>query len=154
MKRTAPLNTTFSPWESYLFQGLIALTGGIGLFILLFLLASISLSVFYNGRIYPNVRVAGLDVSGMTLEQAKQAVQQNLLYPEAGKIILQDGERIWVFHPSEFGFFLDAQKSAVSAYLVGRDGPLWTRLFTPVEVWLSGVSLSPRMTYDCLLYTS
>lgn len=148
MKRTATLNGTSLSWESYLLQGLIALTGGIGLLIMLFLLGSILLSVLYNGRIYPNVRVAGVDLSGMTLEEAKQALQQNLRYPQTGKIILQDGERIWVFHPSEVGFSLDAQKSAVSAYLVGREGAVWTRLFTPIEIWLAGASLSPRMTYD------
>ncbi len=148
MRRSATLKTISLSWEFYLLQGLIALIGGVGLLGFLFLGASLLISLLYSGRIYPNVHVAGIDLSGMTIDQAHQAIRQDLRYPETGKIILQDGQRVWAFHPAELGFFLDAQKSAVSAYLVGREGTIWARLLKPLEVWLSGAPLSPMMTYD------
>ncbi len=147
VKRISTLSPTVS-WGEYFFQGVIALVGGIGLFFALVLLSNLLLVSVYSGRIFPNVRVGGIDVSGMTIEQARQALEQNLLYPQTGKIILQDGERIWMFHPREVGFSLDAQQSAVFAYRLGREGAIWTRLFEPLQVWLGGASLSPRMVYD------
>ena len=148
MRRTATLRQGSFTWQALLLQGMISLIGGMGLFLALFVVGSIFLGVLYSGRIYPKVRVGGVDVSGMTIEQARQTLQQNLLYPQTGRIVLQDKERLWIYTPSELGFFLDAQHSAVVAYEVGRKGNLWQRLFTPIEVWLSGISLSPRMTYD------
>lgn len=147
-KRTVSIQPASLTWQPLLLQGVIALAGGIGIFLSLFVAASISLGALYAGRIYPNIRVGGVDVSGMTIEQAHQTIQQNLLYPQTGRIVLQDRERIWTYAPAELGFFLDAQQSAVVAYEVGREGNLWQRLFTPIEVWLTGSSLSPRMTYD------
>ncbi len=148
MKRTASIQQASINWQTFLLQAMIALIGGIGLCFFLFTFGSIVLGTLYAGRIYPNVRVGGVDLSGMTLEQARQTLQQNLVYPQNGRIVLQDRERIWTYTPSELGFFLDAQQSAVVAYKIGREGNQWQRLFTPIEVWFGGVSLSPRMTYD------
>ncbi len=148
MKRTASIQQASFTWQPLLLQIMITLIGGIGLFLSLFVVGSILLGALYSARIYPKVRVGGVDVSGMTIEQARQTIQQNLLYPQSGRIVLQDKERIWSYAPSELGFFLDAQRSAVVAYEVGRKGNLWQRLLTPIEVWLNGISLSPRMTYD------
>ncbi|GAB4477377.1 MAG: VanW family protein [Anaerolineales bacterium] len=148
MKRTANLTPSIFPWEAIFLQGFVALVGGVGLFILSLLIGSLLLTTLYNGRIYPNVRVGGIDLSGMSIDQATQVLDQNLLYPQTGRIILQDKERIWTFHPAELGFFLDAQQSALTAYRLGREGPLWSRLWTPIKLWLTGASLSPHMTYD------
>ncbi|PWH17730.1 MAG: hypothetical protein DDG59_07425 [Anaerolineae bacterium] len=148
MKRIASIQPTSLSWQPLLLNGLIALIGGVGLFLVSIVLANLFLSVTYSGRIYPKVRVGGVDVSGLSLEQARQKIEQNLLYSQKGRIILQDNERVWAFAPSEVGFFLDAQQSALVAYRLGREGDLWTRLFTPLQIWLRGASLSPRMTYD------
>ncbi len=148
MKRTSSLKATLFDWEAYLTQLLIALTGGVALFFLLVLSGAIIFGSIYSGRIYPNIRVGGVDLSGMTIEQARQRLEEEILFPQSGKILLQDGARIWTVAPSEVGFFLDAQASAVAAYSVGREGALFSRLFRPLQVWLGGASLSPRVTYD------
>ncbi|MCS6906427.1 MAG: VanW family protein, partial [Anaerolineales bacterium] len=148
MRSTANAKAATFLWEAYLLQGLIALIGGVGLFLVSLLVGSLLIALLYTGRIYPKVQVAGVDLSGMTVEQAAQTLEQMVLYPQTGRIVLRDRGRIWSFHPVELGFSLNAQQSAVAAYRFGREGPVLSRIFAPLKIWLSGVQLSPRMTYD------
>ena len=75
-------------------QVLTALAGGILLFFALFVGMLTVYDVRYFGRVFPGVSVAGVDVSGMNPQQAAVKLSQSLAYPNAGKILLRDGERM------------------------------------------------------------
>ncbi len=100
----------------------IALIGG-------FLLSCIGLTAFaagfqadYSGRILPGVSVAGIDVAGMSIEQAAFRLEQSITYPQQGRIAFRDGTTVWMATPAELGVRLDAQASAEAAFQVGRRG--------------------------------
>lgn len=127
---------------------LIALAGGVGLFIVLLGAVAFSFSSYYSGKIYPGVSVAGVDLSGMKPEAAAALLSQRLTYPETGKIVFQQGTKVWIAKPAEIGLFLDTEKSVLAAYSLGRQGGFLTRLVDQLNAWYKGEDLAPLLVYD------
>lgn len=99
---------------------LIALIGGAGLSLLTVIALTLGYRAAHYGRILPGVVVAGVDLGGRTPAEAATRLEQALAYPQHGRIVLRDGERLWQVSPAELGFCLDAQASAQEAYRIGR----------------------------------
>lgn len=129
-------------------QTLIALVSGMVLFFILLLGALIFFDMSAVGRVYPGVSVAGIDLSGLSLEEATAALTRQVTFPDNGKIVFQDGERTWIARPSELGLAFDAVTSARAAYNLGRERNPVSRLFSRVGAWYSGRDLAPLMVYD------
>ena len=112
--------------------------------------------VWYAGRIFPGVNVAGVDVSGMKPQEAASLVSASVTYPFQGKIALRDGDKTWVATPAQLGLYLDPQTSTRAAFEVGRTGWIADRLRSQFYTWYSGRDLPPsflldeRMTYSYL----
>jgi vancomycin resistance protein YoaR len=122
----------------------------IGATLLVFLVAALPAvySQMYDGRIYPGVAVGGIDLSGLTPQQAMELLTQRLDFPTRGKIAFQDGTNMWTTTPAELGLTLDAQNTAQAAYNLGRAGSLVTRLTNRWNAWSYGVDLAPRFVLD------
>ena len=99
-----------------LIQALVALTGGVILFFMLAGTILVGFSLYFSGRVYPGVSVAGVNLSGLTRAEVSVLLNQQVIYPQTGKILFQDGESIWVAMPSELGLVFDPQASAQAAY--------------------------------------
>jgi vancomycin resistance protein YoaR len=127
---------------------LAALTGGFALFVLLLVGLALGYDAVYQERIFPGVRVAGLDLSGKSPAEAQELIAERIRFPEQGKIVFQEGNRVWIAHPVELGLFLDAPGSARTAYQVGRQGNIFTRLGDQFEAWYFGLDLPPLLVYD------
>jgi hypothetical protein len=120
-----PSNPSLSP----LLQGFVSVAVGAVLFLVFLLVLSVAYGRVYNGQVFPGISVAGVGVEGLSPEQAQALITSRLQYPEMGKIVLQDGERMWVARPSDLGLSLDAKTSAQAAYNLGRQGnPLYRML--------------------------
>lgn len=131
-----------------LLQAVVALAAGMVLFLFLVGLASISLGAQYGGRIFSGVSIAGVDVSGLTPDQAAGRLAQQINFPEAGKIVFKDGAKVWIARPGELGFILDAETSAQAAYLLGRQGNPLAQMVSRLDAWYTGSDLPPLMVYD------
>ncbi len=129
-------------------QLLLALSGGVFLFITLLSLVIAGFEIQYAGKIFPGVSIAGQDLSGFTPNQATERIAGNLPYSLEGRIAFQDGGKLWVAAPLELGLFLDAESSAQAAYRHGRRGGLFQRLSDQYEAWTTGIDLPPFMVYD------
>lgn len=133
---------------SSLGQALAALVLGLALFLFLVLLVPVVYGMSYAGRIFQGVSVNGIDVSGLTTQEAADHLSQSISYPFTGRVVFQDGAKIWVASPNDLGMFLDAQTSALAAYNVGRAGGALQRLGDRVRTWTSGVDLAPVFIFD------
>ncbi len=136
-----------SPAASPLLQGLLALIGGLALFLLLVLATFIGFEFANAGKIYPGISVAGVDLSGLTVEEASHLLAQRLDYVQSGRIVFQ-GEQVWVAKPIELGAYLDPQINAWAAYHWGRRGNPLLRPVNQLKAWYAGVDLPPILVFD------
>jgi hypothetical protein len=92
-----------------------------------FLLAS-SVLVYadarHKGEMFPNTVILGVDVTGMTREEAIEAVTREAVEPLMQPVILQFKGRQWSINPLEMGLHVDVEALVDQAY---REG--WERSF-------------------------
>lgn len=146
--RTATQRSLHLPFPVVLQGALFALLLGIILFVILILGVVIGYNVYYAGRVYPGVSVAGVDLSGLQPDQAQERLRQSLTYPQQGRIVFKEGDNIWLAHPEELGLFLDAKTSVTTAYSIGRRGGLIGSFTQQFKARFSGVNLPPYLVYD------
>lgn len=142
MIRTA----TFRP--SPLQQVFASIVGGSLLFLGILLFWTLSYQLIYAGRIFPGVTVAGVDISGMSPNDAALKLNQTLSYPITGKVLFRDGERIWVASPVELGMVFDPSASAQAAYQHGRKGGLFKALADQIRARGLGADTPPVIIFD------
>ena len=129
-------------------QILVALIGGLLLFLLAIGLITGGYQLLYAGRVFPGITMAGVDLTNMTPEQATADLSQRLTYPTSGQVVFRDGDRVWVATPAELGMVFDAGTSIQSAYNVGRQGGLFTDLAGQLNAWQGGLDLKPVIVFD------
>ncbi len=126
------------------------MTVALGLMLFVFILgaAMFSFRANYDGRIYPGVSVAGIDVSSRTPEDAANLLLQQLDYTLEGQIAFQDNSSVWAAKPAEIGLFFDANATVRAAYQVGRTGGLPAQILAQYRIWSAGQDLAPILVYD------
>lgn len=129
-------------------QILVALIGGLLLFLLAIGLITGGYQLLYAGRVFPGITMAGVDLTNMTPEQATADLSQRLTYPTSGQVVFRDGDRVWVATPAELGMVFDTGTSIQSAYNVGRQGGLFTDLAGQLNAWQGGLDLKPVIVFD------
>ncbi len=129
-------------------QILLALLAGLLIFGASVTLTFLGTQLWYAGRIFPGVSVSGVDLGGMTPDQASVALVKGVTYPLSGKIVLRDRERMWVATPAELGMLLDPQASARAAFTIGRSGSLDERIREQIDTAYAGHELAPVMVFD------
>ena len=134
--------------QDLLKQIVAALMAGLALFFGAVIFWVLGFQVIYAGRIFPGVSVAGVDVSGLSPNDAALKLSQTLSFPITGQILFRDGERIWVAAPAELGMVFDPSASGLAAYQLGRKGGLFGALTGQIRAMGSGVDVSPVVIFD------
>lgn len=129
-------------------QILTAIVSGVSLFFIALIAWTLGYQLMYAGRIFPGVSVAGVDLSGLTRDEAAVRLSQTLSYPIAGKILFRDGEKVWVAAPAELGMVFDPSSSAATAYGLGRSGGLFGALTGQVRARGAGATVPPVIIFD------
>jgi len=100
-------------------------------------LALVTYQYRHMDRIYPGVSVFGTELGGLTLAEAEIVLQQRFQNYQPVQLTLRYGERTWAVLPPEVGVSLDAKATAISAYVVGREGSTLKRLWDQGRIlWL------------------
>lgn len=126
----------------------LTIVAGFGLYFLLMLVAAVGFDLYHAGRIYPGVWMGGLNLSGLSQPEAEVLIARHLSYPQTGKIVLRDGQQVWVAAPEELGLRLDTQMSAQAAYNLGRHGGPLRRIVETFSTWYGGRNVAPLLVYD------
>ncbi len=129
-------------------QFVAALASGATLFLGILLAWTLGFQLVYAGRIFPGVSVAGVDLSGLTRDEAAVKLSQTLSYPLTGKILFRDGEKVWVASPAELGMVFDPSSSAATAYQLGRSGGLFEALSDQTRALGGGAKVPPVILFD------
>lgn len=127
---------------------LLSLVLGSAVFVVTAGLFIIGFQLWFAGRVHPGVTVAGVAVGGMSPAEAGAEIQSKIVFPDSGKILLQDGSNAWLVKPSEVGLFLDPGASAAAAFDHGRTGSLMSQLVDEFTGWFEGAAASPALVFD------
>lgn len=138
----------YLPRNMLLPQIVAALVGGLTLFLIAVILWTVGFQLMYAGRIFPGVSVAGVDLSGLSPSEAALKLNQTLSYPYSGKIVLRDGDGVWVVTPAQMGMAFDASATAQTAYQLGRSNGLFASLDGQLRTRSIGVEVSPVILFD------
>ncbi len=135
----------FAPWLVRL--PLLAFTG----FILLMFLSLLFIAAHqlqFDGVIYPGVSAYGVSLSGMTHDQAREAIAKRYTYGAQAVFTFRDGAKSWQKSAQELGVAFDPDQAATLAYNVGRDSGLLRNLADQWRAWTSGKPITPTIVYD------
>ena len=142
------MNTTFITRRDLLRQIIAVLLGGLLLFFAITITWTLGYQLIYAGRIFPGVSVAGVDLSGLSPNDAALKLSQTLSYPINGKILFRDADKLWVASPAEMGMVFDPSASSLAAYDFGRSGGLFGALAGQVTARGLGSDVAPVIIFD------
>lgn len=129
-------------------QILAVLSGGFMLFVGIVIVWTLAYQLSYAGRIFPGISVAGVDLSGLSPNEAALKLSQTLSYPNTGKILFRDGEQVWLASPAELGMVFDPTASANAAYNHGRKGGIFSALSGQISARGLGADVAPVVIFD------
>ena len=90
--------------------------------------ATLDYSNDYAGRILPGTRVAGVDVSGMTHDQALIAVRDAIQPQLTREIEVSYKDKTWTVTPKEIGAKSDAENAVSAALAASRETSFFKRM--------------------------
>lgn len=129
-------------------QILAAVIAGFVLFFGIVLFWTIGYQLIYAGRIFPGVSVAGVELSGLTPNDAALKLNQTLSYPVTGKVLFRSADKNWVASPVELGMVFDPTASALAAYQKGRGEGLFGSLASQIQARGLGLDVPPVIIFD------
>jgi lipoprotein-anchoring transpeptidase ErfK/SrfK len=83
----------------------------------------------HRGEMFPTTTVLGVDITGMSKEEAVTAVTEQAVTPLMSPLTIQFRGKQWVLNPSELGLQIDVQKLVDQAYGMGWDDWFLARAF-------------------------
>lgn len=129
-------------------QIILTLITGSFFFVFFILAAGGLYEVWFNGRIFPGVSMLGVDLGGLTTEEAEHVIAISFPYPRNGSITLKYQDKSWQYTPAELGLSLDARASAFNAYNIGREGSFFHRVNTQLSTARSNTYIAPTYIFD------
>lgn len=102
----------------------------------------------YAGRILPGVAVGDVDLSGLTPDDARAALEGAYHGYADGRVVLTGPDGPTVITYAEIGRGLDVDGLVSEAVAIGRDGSPIDRAVANARTALRGVRLAPRITFD------
>ncbi len=83
----------------------------------------------HRGEMFPNTFVLGVDVTGMTREEAIEAVNEQAVRPLMMPLTLQFRGEQWVLDPAQLGVKVEVENLVQQAYERGWNRPVFERAF-------------------------
>jgi len=84
------------------------------------LVAPLAYDYYHRQRVYPGVQALGIELGGMTLDQARAALSQPVARREGQVLTLRYGERRWTASAAELGLRYDLEAAVEAAFAAGR----------------------------------
>lgn len=126
----------------------LALMGGIALFVLVLSLGTMSFRGVYRGRIFPGIYLGWINLSGQTPTDAAGLLAEDISYSETGEITLQYDDLSWQATPSDLGLFFSPNYNAEQAFAAGRTGGIARRIADQIKILRHGQVLTPKFVLD------
>lgn len=124
----------------------------IPLFIFLFLVGILS-TIFAlmnknNETIFSGISIQGIDVSNLTIDEAKEKVSSIIGQHISEEISLKHNDFQTVILPEQFGVNFDVDSAVEQAYYIGKSDNLIKNNYTILSLLLKNYNISPSINYD------
>lgn len=122
----------------------------LGLLVLALVIVTASYQAQHSNRVFTGVSVWGVDLSGLTREQARDALATTIPDARAGAVELVDPGtgQTWRQSPASLGINYDLEQTVEAAYGVGRRGGPVQALHDQFLSWYYGRPLAPVIIFD------
>ncbi len=102
----------------------------------------------YADRIYPGVRVAGVDVAGLDREAARAQLASSLAGYGTGNVVVTAGSETFQLSDAALGRAADVEGLLDEAFAVGRYGDSVGNAADSVRGLVNGIDIAPRVRVD------
>ncbi len=102
----------------------------------------------YREKIYPGVQVMGIDLSGMTRDEAQAALETVAATYSPPPIALRYGDQVWQLSPKDLGISVAVAESLNQAFARGRNGNFFENLEDQWQTFWRGYRLEPVITIN------
>lgn len=121
----------------------------ISLALLCLVLAIIYISLtLSNQNIYPNIKVAGVDIGGLTKESALDKLNKKFNESDVGGIAIKYEGKKESIQYKELNLFFNTSKAVETAYNIGREGNKVLNVFNIIGAEIKGKNIDMEYTYD------
>lgn len=114
-------------------SGLVRWTMIVAGVLLVFLVLASSVLVYadsrHRGEMFPNTVVLGVDITGMTREEAVQVVSEQAVKPLMTPLTMDFRGKQWVVDPAELGLQIDVEALVDQAYRSGWENSVVERIY-------------------------
>ncbi len=104
--------------------------------------------ISYAGKITPGVSALGIDLGGLTRDEAVRVLDQQFTYPDDAVFRLQFGDHTWSMTAGELGVTFDAVATIDQAMALSSDDDPFSDLFDQAMAWFNGYAVTPIVHYD------
>jgi vancomycin resistance protein YoaR len=102
----------------------------------------------HQDRIYQGVRVAGLDLGGLSSADARASLEEHFTEYAGTPLVLTAGDQSFEVTPAEAGARLDSATTIEAAMNWGRQGSLWDQSRAWARALVHGVAVPPVIHLD------
>lgn len=102
----------------------------------------------HSNRIYEGVSVGGVDVSGMSRTEARQAIGSEMAVVGADPVLLVSDDTKFYLQPYAAGIDVDTERTLDAAFSFGRSGSIWSRTQDWASALLKGHNVPVVLDLD------
>jgi len=146
--KAKPYPSPRAPWLVRLLRLAILAFMGLSLLALLLAAGALAFQIAIQDRVVPGVKVADIDIGGLTRAEAVAALMAGYQDVEAQRYIFRVGERSWTATAGEIGLSFPAEDLVERAYSIGHREDSRRSLREQAEAWFSGAALPATLSFD------
>lgn len=123
------------------------------IFFIVFILASVFSTIFAfininNTTFVSGISILGIDVSGLSKDDAKQKVSDDVSNRLSTDVIFKHNDETYTLLPSSVGGSFDIDKVIDDAYSVGRSGNIFQNNFAILDAMINSKNFIPDFSFN------
>ena len=146
--KAEPFPSPSAPWPVRLLRLAILAFMGMSLLALLLVAGALAYQIAIRDRLAPGVRVANIDIGGLTRAEAVAVLNEGYQDVEYVRYTFRDGEHSWTATAGELGLRFPAEELVERAFSIGHSDDSRRSLREQAAAWFIGANLPATMTFE------
>ncbi len=140
-----PRNPQVNPW---IIRLPILFISGVVLFLAAIVVLVMAFEYSFSNQVVPGMSAYGVNLGGMTREQAAQALSAAFTYDDKAVFTFRYGDKFWQVTAGDLGIGFDVNATVDEAFSAGHSSNVMSDLVSQASIWLNGRSVAPIVKYD------